>query len=274
MTVLKSALAVLAVLTATASASASALGQGVNRPYAALPDWSGLWQMNGNTVFDHATVEPANGGAGVANVREHPPYNAEWEAKYQSNIKKIAADRWPDPLTFCGVPAGFPRALNVPDTYEFVLRPEQAWILTENGPNVVRIYTDGRKHPPADEVWDTYSGDSVGHWDGDILEFDTIAMRGEGSTIIDRTGVIHSNGLHVVTRMHKVDANTMEAQMTLDDPVAFTRPWTVTKRYRKLPPGTRAYDYACSENNRNLVAPSGKTLTLGSDGKPIDKDQQ
>jgi hypothetical protein len=265
------AVAILAAL--VGAVSAPAMAQGVNRPYASLPDWSGVWQMNGNTVFDHSTVEPANGAAGVAKVRERPPYNAAWEAKYQSNIEKIAADRWPDPLTFCGVPAGFPRALNVPDTYEFVVRPEQTWLLTENGPNVVRVYTDGRSHPPADEVWDTYSGDSVGHWDGDVLVFDTIAMRGDGSTIIDRTGVVHSNALHVVTRMRKIDANTMEAQMTLDDPIAFTRPWVVTKRYRKLPAGTRVYDYACSENNRNLVAPSGKTLTLGSDGKPIDKDQ-
>jgi hypothetical protein len=233
MTFGKSAAASLVLLALAGPVAA----QAVNRPYAALPDWSGVWQMNGNTVFDRSSVEPANGAAGVAYVREHPPYNAEWEAKYQANIKKIAADRWPDPLTFCGVPAGFPRALNVPDTYEFVLRPEQAWILTENGPNVVRIYTDGRKHPPEDEVWDTYSGDSVGHWDGDTLVFDTIAMRGEGSTIIDRTGVIHSNALHVTTRMHKVDEKTMEAQMTLEDPVAFTKPWVVTKRYRKLPPG-------------------------------------
>ncbi len=271
MTASKSALAAVALLAAAAWTPARA--QGVNLPYTALPDWSGVWQMNGNTVFDRASVEPANGAAGVANVREHPPYNAEWEAKYQANIKKIAADRWPDPLTFCGVPAGFPRALNVPDTYEFVVRPEQAWILTENGPNVVRIYTDGRAHPATDDVWNTFSGDSVGHWEGATLVFDTIAMLGEGSTIIDRTGVIHSNALHVVTRLHKVDANTMEANMTLEDPVAFTKPWSVTKRYRKLPAGTRAYDYACSENNRNLVAPSGKTLTLGGDGKPIDKEQ-
>jgi hypothetical protein len=60
--------------------------------------------------------------------------------------------------------------------------------------------------------------------------------------------------------------------MTLDDPKAFTKPWHVVKRFRKLPVGSRAYDYACGENQRNIVTPSGKTLTLGSDGKPIDKD--
>jgi len=59
--------------------------------------------------------------------------------------------------------------------------------------------------------------------------------------------------------------------MTLEDPKALTKPWNVTKRYRKLPPSTRAYDYACGENNRNPVTEDGRTLTLGSDGKPIDR---
>jgi hypothetical protein len=98
-------------------------------------------------------------------------------------------------------------------------------------------------------------------------------MKGFPDTIIDRTGVVHSEALHVVTRMRKLDEKTIEAKMVLEDPVAFTGPWTVTKRFRKLPLGSRVYDYACAENNRNVVTPSGKTLTLGTDGKPIDRDR-
>jgi hypothetical protein len=237
-----------------------------------LPDWSGVWQMIGNTVFDQSTKTPPNGVAGLAGTREKPPYNAEWQAKYEANIAKVANDRWPDPVTFCGTPSGFPRDLNTPDTNEFVVRPEESWILTENGPNVVRIYTDGRGHPPPDEIWPTYTGDSVGHWEGDTLVFDTIGLKGYPDTIIDRTGVVHSEALHVVTRMRKVDDNTLKAKMVLEDPVAFTGPWNVTKRFRKLKLGSRVYDYACAENNRNIVTPSGKTLTLGTDGKPIDRD--
>ena len=105
--------------------------------------------------------------------------------------------------------------------------------------------------------------------------FDTISTRGwliGKDVIVDRTGLILSDKLHTVTRMRKIDANTIEAVMTLDDEKALTKPWTITKRYRRMPPGTRAYDYGCAENNRNPIAPSGKTLTLGPDGKPIDKD--
>ena len=236
-----------------------------------LPDWSGVWARAGTNVFDPATATP--GGAGAPGVRSYPPYNAQWEAKYLENIAKVEADTFPDPLTYCGIPAGFPRLMSLPDTYQFVLRPEAVWILTEHGPNTLRIYTDGRGHPPADEVWTTYTGDSVGHWEGDALVFDTIALRGDGGAIIDRTGVVISNDAHVVTRMRKIDDKTLEAQLVITDKTAFTKPWNVVRRYRKLPAGTRVYDYACGENNRNPVSASGKTLTLGADGKQIDKDR-
>jgi hypothetical protein len=240
----------------------------------AMPDWAGVWTMMGNTVFDQATKTPANGVAGLAGTRESVPYNDEWAKKYEANIALVAQDRWPDPQTNCGIVSGFPRALNVPDTYEFVVRPEESWILTENGPNVVRIYTDGRKHLAPDDVWPTFTGDSVGHWEGDTLVFDTIGLQGWPHTIVDRTGAIHSDELHVVTRMRRLDANTMEADMVLTDPVAFKAPWHVVKHYRKLAQGTHIYDYACAENNRNRLSPSGRTLTLGSNGKVIDKDQK
>jgi len=91
---------------------------------ATLPDWSGVWQMVGPTIFDGATVEPKNGRAGDAGVREHPPYNAEWEAIYQKNIEGVKKGFFPDPITNCGIPHGFPRVMNVPDVYEFAITPQ------------------------------------------------------------------------------------------------------------------------------------------------------
>lgn len=237
-----------------------------------LPDWSGVWEMVGTTVWDNATVEPPNGRAGVPGTREHPPYNAEWEAKYLANIEKVKHDAFPDPVTTCGTPVGFPRIMQVPDGYEFVVTPAQTWILTENGPNVLRIYTDGRGHMDEDVSWPTYTGDSVGHWEGDTLVFETVNLRGEDGTIIDRTGIVVSGAVHGTTRMRKREDGMIEATITLEDPVAFTAPWTVTKTYRKLDGDARIMDYACAENNRNPVDPeTGKTLTLDADGEPIDK---
>ena len=115
-----------------------------------LPNWSGVWAQVDNTVFDQATVVPADGDANTAGVREFPPLTEEYERRYQANIELKTQGRLPDPITTCGTPAGFPRLLNLPDVYEFVVRPEETWILTENGPNVMRIYTDGRDHPAPD----------------------------------------------------------------------------------------------------------------------------
>lgn len=244
----------------------------LSAPAAALPDWSGVWSLEGGTLYDRATAEPRDARAGDPNAREHPPYTPAYEAKYRANIARVAVDRFPDPVTTCGTPVGFPRILQIVDGYEFVVTPKQTWILTENGPNALRVYTDGRKHLADDLIWATYTGDSVGRWEGDTLVFTTIGLRGENGTIIDRTGAVISDQAKGTTRLRKRPDGKMEAVITIEDPAALTRPWTVTKLYRKLPGDARIMDYACAENNRNPVDPAtGKTLTLGSDGKPIDK---
>ena len=243
------------------------------QPAVALPDWSGVWAMQGPTVFDGATVRPPDGRTGQPGVREFPPYNEEWEAIYRRNIELVREGNFPDPISVCGVPHGFPRIMNVPDVYEFAVTRDAVYILAENGPGIMRIYTDGRTHPPAEELWPTYTGASIGHWEGDTLVFSTISLKGASGNdvIVDRTGLVLSDASRATTRMRKLDDSTIEAQMTIEDDKALTRPWQVTKRYLKQPPGTWAWDYSCGENNRNPVSASGKTLTLGPDGKPIDR---
>jgi hypothetical protein len=240
---------------------------------AALPDWSGVWAMDGPTVFDRATVQPPNGRTGQPGVREFPPYTPEWEAIYKRNIDLVAKGLFPDPISACGLPHGFPRIMNVPDVYEFAVTRGAVYILAENGPGIMRIYTDGREHPPAEELWPTYTGASVGRWEGDTLVFTTVSLKGASGNdvIVDRTGLVLSDASRATTRMRKIDDATIEAQMTIEDAKALTKPWLVTKRYKKQPAGTWAWDYSCGENNRNPVTASGRTLTLGPDGKPLDR---
>ena len=95
------------VLAVTAGAQAQSPS---SRP---LPDWSGVWAMQGNTVFDRASVQPPTGRAGDAGVREAPPYNDEWEAIYRRNIDRVKAGAFPDPVSTCGTPHGFPRIMDV-----------------------------------------------------------------------------------------------------------------------------------------------------------------
>ena len=155
---------------------------------------------------------------------------------------------------------------------EFVVRPEQVWFLTENGPNIMRIYTDGRDH--LEDQWETYTGSSVGHWEGDTLVFTTIALKGsrDGDVILDRSGLVLSDASRATTRIRRVD-DMMEVHMVFEDPKALTEPWAVTKQFRHLLEGTRVYDYGCAENNRNPSDPvTGRTLTLGPDGEVLERD--
>jgi hypothetical protein len=271
--IVRTLVAILLIAVGGGLAIRVAYGQGIQSP-AALPDWSGIWAMQGPTVFDRATVRPPDGRAGDTGVRELPPYRDEWEAKYKKNVDLIGQGRLPDPITTCGTPHGFPRVMNLPDVYEFAVTRAAVWILAENGPNIVRIYTDGRQYPPAEDLWPTYTGASLGHWEGDTLVFTTISLKGsrDNDVIVDRTGLVLSDASRVTTRMRKIDDMTIEAQMVVEDAKALKAPWPATKRYRKQPPGTWAWDYACAENNRNPIGGSGKTLTLGPDGKPLDKD--
>jgi hypothetical protein len=72
--------------------------------------------------------------------------------------------------------------------------------------------------------------------------------------------------------MYLTDEGLLRADLTIEDPVALTEPWQVTRHFRRLPPGTRAYDYACAENNRNPITGAGQTLTLDTEGNVIDKE--
>lgn len=239
-----------------------------------LPDWSGVWQRveaNGG-MFDVSTTVPPDGLAGTPGVRQHPPLTEEWEAKYQVNLDLVEQGLLPDPISRCGTSAGFPRLLALPDVYEFIVRPEQTWIITENGPNIMRIYTDGRAHFAPEDRWPSFTGDSVGAWNDGTLAFTTISMVGEHGTVLDRSGMTLSAQATVHTKMFLTDEGLLRAELEIEDPVALTESWHVVRHFRRMPEETRAFDYACAENNRNPITDAGQTLTLDAEGNVIDKD--
>jgi hypothetical protein len=250
------------------------LALGIRATAAELPDWSGVWQrVEGNGgMFDVSTTVPPDGRAGSPGVRQHPPLTEAWEQKYRDVLALVADGMLPDPISRCGTPAGYPRLLALPDVYEFIVRPEQTWIITENGPNIARIYTDGSALPPPEELWPMFTGYSVGRWEGDVLSFRTVSMMGGPKTILDRSGLTLSPDATVETRMYLTDEGLLRAELVIEDPEALAEPWHVTRHFRRLPAGTRSYDYACAENNRNPITDAGQTLTLDTAGNVIDKD--
>jgi hypothetical protein len=236
-----------------------------------LPDWSGAWTRSTGQFYESTPKQALEPPPPADSPRRRPPYTPKFEAIYEQNLALIAADRFPDPISICGTPAGWPRMLALPDAYEFVIRPEQTWLLSENGPNVVRIYTDGRTHPAPEDRWATYTGNNVGHWEKDELVFHSIGLKGVTATILGRNGVVMSDQLETTTRIRQIAPDRLLVTVVLTDPEALTRPWPVAFTYTRLPPDSTVYDYACAENNRNPVTPDGQTLTLDPSGEVIDK---
>ena len=228
------------------------------KAFAALPDWTGIWTRRGN-LFD------LSGGVGNAGAnekaRDYPPYKPNWEAAYSKFFKEVVlADKFSDPLTV-GYPGGMFRMMTPARGLQFILRPEQVWIVYER-PDVRYIYTDGRPFPSDDELWPTFEGYSIGHWEGDTLVVQTKSIK--GGVPIDRSGMVLSDEASVMERIRKIDAKTLQHDITIDDPLAFTKPWQVQHRYVKRDEQyPRMENVSSLENQRNPLVNGQTTVLLG-----------
>jgi hypothetical protein len=116
-----------------------------------------------------------------------------------------------------------------------------------------QIFTDGRSLPPDPNP--SWMGYSVGHWEGETLVVDTAGFNDK--SWIDTGGRPHSEALHVTERYRRRDFGHLEIQITIDDPKAYTKPWTVTEVLHLLP-DTELLEYVCNENNKDLPHLVGK----------------
>ena len=246
------------------------------KAFAALPDWSGSWNLTGGLIYDPKTAynppDPAGATGGFAygplpGAYEKPPYKPEYQAKYDAIIKRQATDfTINDPMADCLQPQGMPRAIGgAPGPIEFTVTPEEVWITWNRMNQTRRVYTDGRGHPSGDDSWPMIMGHSIGHWEGDTLVVDTTNMH---AGILDHTEAFHSDQVHLTERIRRINANTIEDQVVFEDPVMFTRPWLITRIFRKMPPRSEVEGIYC-ENNRNPTDASGKTVTLVGEDHPI-----
>jgi hypothetical protein len=253
----------LAVSRPAQSAAPSAADKA--KAFAALPDWSGVWMGVGTTLFEQK-AGAASLNANNPNARDFPPYKPAWEAAYTRFLNDVVKqEKFSDPLSL-GYPGGMIRMMSPARGLQFVLRPEQVWIIYER-PDVRYIYTDGRPFPPKDELWPTFEGYSIGHWEGDTLVVETVSLR--GGIPIDRTGAALSDEAHVVERIRKVDDKTLQTDITIEDPVAFTAPWKVTRRYvNRREQYPRMENVSSLENQRNPVVNGETKIILAGDADP------
>jgi hypothetical protein len=235
------------------------------KKFSALPDWTGIWTAVGTTLF-----EQKNGARSVnandPSARDFPPYRPQWEAAYQRFLDDVVkTGKFSDPLSL-GYPGGMIRMMSPARGLQFVLRPEQVWIIYER-PDVRYIYTDGRPFPPKDELWPTFEGYSIGHWEGDALVVETRSIR--GGIPLDRTGACLSDEAHVVERIRKTDDKTLQSDIAIEDPVALTGPWKVTRRYAKRREEfPRMENVSSLENQRNPVVNGETKILLAGDSDP------
>jgi hypothetical protein len=157
-------------------------------------------------------------------------------------------------------PMGVPR-LNYRFDFEIDQSKEMVTILYSWNHAYRTIPLDGRPHLPASIK--LFNGDSRGRWEGNTLVVDVTNLNDQ--TWFDSHGTIHTDALHVVERWTIVDANTINYQATLDDPKAFTRPWTIAYPIRRIKdPKYELYEEACLEGNGQTIEgilEAGRMLT-------------
>jgi len=141
---------------------------------------------------------------------------------------------------------GMPRIMSF-GLMELLQTPGRVTMITEILHEVRRIYTDGR---PAPEDYDpSYDGFSSGHWDKGALVVHTTGLL---ANTLDQYGIPHSDRLVIDERFELVSKDRLRDRITLIDPLAYTRPWTVDRFYNRAPPGTEIGEYICNTNGAAL----------------------
>ncbi len=159
-----------------------------------------------------------------------------------------------DPHLWCA-PMGVPRTTPYP--FRFAQNytdgtPTHIFILHEATIHTYRqIFMDGRQHPA--ELDPTWFGHSIGRFDGkDTLVIDTVGFNDK--FWFDRKGTPHTEQLHTIERWSRPQMDTLTNSVTIDDPGAFSRSFTVTFPARLAAPGDEIMEHFCAENNQYGVA--------------------
>ena len=226
------------------------------------PDLSGVWEVEASSFAELSRLIP--GGQNVLgedvpskyfiNIladfkSEEAPVRAADAALFRQRAEAFGKDY---PVIRC-LPAGVPNGDLVPEPHKIAQMPGLVVMLYENNTNFRQIFTDGRKLP--DDPQPAWTGYSVGKWEGDALVVDTAGFNDQGW--LDAFGLTHSDALHVTERFHRRDFGHLEQQITIDDPKAYTRPFTI-KVTQRLLPDTDLLENYCAENEKDRPPLVGK----------------
>ncbi|HEY6457308.1 MAG TPA: hypothetical protein VIY90_18685 [Steroidobacteraceae bacterium] len=248
--------------------------------YAALPDWFGQWEIVGLTPSATGGFEQSLEDAVQATKRwGPPPYKPEMRAVFDQvgaqfkQASDAALAGTPDPGLRHICTFGYPAVmLTSPLMFEILPTPKETAMIF-SGREMRHIYTDGRAHTAKDDLWPTFWGDSIGHWDGATLVIDTIAVSspygpgGPGIAVSGGDGTelrliaILSPDAHFVERIRMTDKDHLEDRMTITDPVMFTAPWHISRQYRRVTHMNRMVHEDCEGEDRNPIVGGRYTIS-------------
>ena len=212
----------------------------------------GLWGGSGRLAVNPRSYEPrttVNAPIHIDNVPLQPWARALLDYRHTQFLKD-------EPYTRCK-PAPGPRLWTTAYGFEILDVPEQQriYIVNNGGPHSFHIiYMDGRQHPK--DISPSYYPHSIGHWEGDTLVVDSIGFNER--SWMNRDGLPHTDRLHLIERLTRTDFSTLKYDVTIDDPGAYTAPWT-TSFSLQWTPGTELFEYICQENNH------GPELMIGAE---------
>lgn len=187
------------------------------------PDLGGIWLVPGLKYL-------INIAADLKDV----PFQPWAEAEYKERLATFGKD---DPNNLC-LPSIIPEKIAVTSPWKIVETPGLTLVLYESRTIFRQIFTDGRPFP--DDPNPAWQGYSVGHWDGDVFVVETRGFNGRGW--LDTNGHPVTDALHVTEKYHRKDFGHMDVEITIDDPKAYTRPWTVVEG-AVLQPDTELIEY-------------------------------
>ena len=213
--------AIAALLAAAAPAVAQEpVRQARTEKFDKLPYWQGYW------VGENQAGTPISGiGLRTSPAPDADPVdslaiwgnNAPWNDEGRRRIAEIVRTQGGRK----GLGWGYPLMMTSPTPIQFLITPEE--VLIVNAYNETRhVYTDGRDHPPADDLWPTVTGNSIGHWEGDTLVIDTIMVTNPNEFF--QGGPPLSEEAHYVERIW-LEGGKLYDEFTITDPVTLAGPW-------------------------------------------------
>jgi hypothetical protein len=206
------------------------------------PGQKGIWSGDGRLAINPNSYEPRttlNAPIHINDIPLQPWARALVDARHAEFLRF-------EPHARCK-PSGGPREFVTPYGFEIVDMPDlqRVFVFDIGGPHTYRIiYMDGRSHPK--DLTPSYYGHSIGHWEGDTLVIDAIGFNEK--FWLSRDGLPHTDKLHLIERFTRTDFRTLKYEVTVDDPGAYTAPWTsgFSLRWQE---GQEMFEYVCQDNN-------------------------